>query len=310
MNIYNLYRYFWDYAFENTEKIKPNHIAIYSFAVEHCNRLGWKTKFGFPTSMVLDATGIKSYSVFKKTFDELVDFGFFKVIEYSKNQYSSNIIALKENDKALYKALDKAQTKHYTKHEQSTIQSNDTINKLLNIEHINIELINNNIDLISLNLEKWILQELEENSNPILRRPKIEEFVDFFKSNGYTELSAENAWHYYVENNWKDKSGKQVKNWKIKVRNNWFKPYNKSEEETKPQQQPKTKQLPISKLLRRDFETNAQYLLEIKRRGEFPDIFDFSLSQDLREGKSEETILIEEHEMKLKHPKGLNYEGF
>ena len=309
MNIYNLYRYFWDYAFENTEKIKPNHIAIYSFAVEHCNRLGWKTKFGFPTSMVLDATGIKSYSVFKKTFDELVDFGFFKVIEYSKNQYSSNIIALKENDKALYKALDKAQTKHYTKHEQSTIQSNDTINKLLNIEHINIELINNNIDLISLNLGKWILQELEENSNPILRRPKIEEFVDFFKSNGYSELAAETAWHYYVEKNWKDMAGKKVKNWKIKVRNNWFKPYNKPEEEIKTQQ-PKTKQLPISKLLRRDFETNAKYLLEIKRRGEFPDIFDFSLSQDLREGKSEETILIEEHEMKLKHPKGLNYEGF
>ena len=306
---YDLSRDWFDFCYENPEKICPSHTALYFFAIEHCNRLGWKPKFGLPTEMTKEAIGIKSTHTYIKIFNDLVEFGFFKLIEKSKNQYSSNIIALSKNDKALYKALDKAQTKHYTKHEQSTIQSNDTINKLLNIEHINIELINNNIDLISLNLEKWILQELEENSNPILRRPKIEEFVDFFKSNGYTELSAENAWHYYVENNWKDKSGKQVKNWKIKVRNNWFKPYNKSEEETKPQQQ-KPKELPISKLLRRDFETNAKYLLEIKRRGEFPDIFDFSLSQDLREGKSEETILIEEHEMKLKHPKGLNYEGF
>ena len=74
MNIYDLSRNFFNFSFENPEKIKPNHIAIYFFAVEHCNRLGWKQKFGFPTSMVLEATGIKSYSVYKKTFDELVKF--------------------------------------------------------------------------------------------------------------------------------------------------------------------------------------------------------------------------------------------
>ena len=116
MNIYDLSRNFFNFSFENPEKIKPNHIAIYFFAVEHCNRLGWKQKFGFPTSMVLEATGIKSYSVYKKTFDELVEYNFFTVIEYSKNQYSSNIIALKENYKAHDKALDKALIKHTSKH--------------------------------------------------------------------------------------------------------------------------------------------------------------------------------------------------
>lgn len=129
MDIYKLYRNFWDYAFDNPEKIKPNHVAIYSFAIEHCNRLGWKQKFGFPTSMVLEATGIKSYSVYKKTFDDLVDYGFINVIEYSKNQYSSNIIALKENNKANDKALDKALTKHTPKQSQSTHQSTYSINK-------------------------------------------------------------------------------------------------------------------------------------------------------------------------------------
>ena len=135
MDIFKLNRYFWDYAFNNPEKIKPNHCAIYYFALEHCNRLGWKQKFGFPTSMVLEATGIKSYSVYKKTFDDLVDFGLFEVIEYSKNQYSSNIIALKENYKALDKALDKAFIKHGTKQVKSTQQSNDSIDKQLTINN-------------------------------------------------------------------------------------------------------------------------------------------------------------------------------
>ena len=137
MDIFKLYRNFWDFCFENPEKIKPNDIAIFSFAIEHCNRLGWKKKFGFPASMVMDATGIKSYSVYKKHLDNLVSCGFILMIEYSKNQYSSNIIALEENykanNKANNKALDKAIIKHSTKQSESTIQSTvqsiDSINK-------------------------------------------------------------------------------------------------------------------------------------------------------------------------------------
>jgi hypothetical protein len=127
MDIFKLYRNFWDFAFANPEKVKPNHIAIYSFAIEHCNRLGWKEKFGLPASMVLEATGIKSYATYKKAFDDLVEFGFLKVVEYSKNQYSSNIIALSNFDKANAKALDKALSKHMRKHFQSTCESNDSI---------------------------------------------------------------------------------------------------------------------------------------------------------------------------------------
>ena len=147
MDIFKLYRYFWDFAFSNPELIKPNHCAVYSFSIEHCNRLGWKAKFGFPSSMAMEATGIKSYSVYKKTFDDLVEYGFFTVIQYSKNQYSSNIIALKENYKALDKALDKALTTHLIKHDtkqsESTVQSIDSIIKPTNKKPINLKPINN-----------------------------------------------------------------------------------------------------------------------------------------------------------------------
>ncbi len=127
LSIYDLMKSWFDFCFENPEKINPSHSALYFFALSHCNRLGWKSKFGLPTTMTMEAIGIKSYNTYIKTFNELSVFGFIKIIEKSKNQYSSNIIALSKFDKALDKALDKATIKHLTKQGESTQQSNDSI---------------------------------------------------------------------------------------------------------------------------------------------------------------------------------------
>ena len=181
MDIYKLYRNFWDYAFNNPEKIKPNHVAIYSFAIEHCNRLGWKPKFGFPTSMVLEATGIKSYSVFKKTFDDLVAYGFIEAIEYSKNQYSSNIIALKENYKAHNKALDKAIIKHMTKQVESTIQSIDSIDKPITNKQLNKDISKTTLE----DCEKLFLDKTAFNWTDSFARKEAEKFYNFYCSNGW-----------------------------------------------------------------------------------------------------------------------------
>lgn len=129
MNSYELSRQIFDWGFENPEKITPTHIALYFFCIEHCNRLGWKEKFGLPTTMVKEAIGIKSYNTYIKTLNDLVEWGFITMIEKSKNQYSSNIIALSKFDKALNKALDKALIKHTSKQSESTVQSIDSINK-------------------------------------------------------------------------------------------------------------------------------------------------------------------------------------
>lgn len=125
MNSYELSRVWFNFCFDNPEKINPNHSAIYFFAVEHCNRLGWKDKFGFPSQMAMEAVGIKNWRTYSKALTELVDFGFIIMVETSKNQYSSNIISLKsayvKNTKAPTKALDKALQKHSTKQGQSTV---------------------------------------------------------------------------------------------------------------------------------------------------------------------------------------------
>lgn len=142
MNSYELSRIFFDWAYENPDLVKPNHIALYFFAIEHCNRLGWKQKFGLPSGMAKEAIGIRSYNTYINTLKDLIKFGFIELIEESKNQYSSTIItitkptkkaksAISKNDKALDKAFIKHDTKQIVKQSESTVQSIDSINKPL-----------------------------------------------------------------------------------------------------------------------------------------------------------------------------------
>jgi len=129
MNGYELSRAWFDFCFDNPEKINPNHTAIYFFAIEHCNRLGWKEKFGFPTQMSMDALGIKKHQTYIKYFNDLCEWGFFKLIQKSTNQYSANIICLQNAMPNNSKALDKAIITHTAKQTQSNGQSNSSIDK-------------------------------------------------------------------------------------------------------------------------------------------------------------------------------------
>lgn len=155
MNIYELSRCFWNWSFENPDLVKPNHSAMFFFAIEHCNRLGWKEKFGFPTTMVMDAIGIKSYNTFIATLNDLVKWGFISMIERSKNQYSANIIAISKFNEANDKALDEALLKHLTKQSESTIQST-----VQSIDSIDIQTYNTtNLQTYNVLLEKEPKQE-------------------------------------------------------------------------------------------------------------------------------------------------------
>jgi hypothetical protein len=142
MNSYELSRAWFDWCFENPEKISPNHTAMYFFIIEHCNRLGWKEKFGLPMEMTKDAIGIKNYKTYSKTFNDLVEFGFIKVYQKSKNQYSADIIALVKNTKAPTKALTKATLKHSEKQVQSIVgidkPNNLITNKSLPTENVGV----------------------------------------------------------------------------------------------------------------------------------------------------------------------------
>ncbi len=185
MNGYDLSRKWFDWSFENPERINPNHTALYFFIIEHCNRLGWKEKFGLPTTMAKEAIGIRSYNTYINTLNDLVEFGFINLIEKSKNQYSSNIVALSNFDKAPDKALDKALIKHGTKQREST----DSINKQETKEQIYI--------------------------------PEFTEFLQFAieQISNIDKDEVKLKYESWKVNNWKDGNNKQIKNWKTKLLN-------------------------------------------------------------------------------------------
>ena len=182
MNGYDLSKKWFDFCFVNPEKVKPIHTALYFFAVEHCNRLGWKEKFGLPTEMCKEALGVRSWHTYISAFNDIVDWGFFILIERSKNQYSSNIIALSNFDEAIDEAYIKALTKHASKQHQSTHQSNDSINKLVNYITNNYE----HIEPRFAKLEKLIHDFVEESDKP----PKFDfrkSFLDLGVSEQYLD---------------------------------------------------------------------------------------------------------------------------
>ena len=75
--------------------------------------------------MVKDAIGIRNFRTYTNTLNDLVEWGFIIMIEKSKNQYSSNIIAIVKNAKAHTiaptKALDKAMQKQLQKQSNSIV---------------------------------------------------------------------------------------------------------------------------------------------------------------------------------------------
>jgi hypothetical protein len=125
MNGYNLLRAWYNFKFDNPAKAKAIHSDMYCYLIDLWNRLGQKDEFGLPTSVTMEALGIGSYNTYKKTLNDLIEFGFIRLVVESKNQHQSKIVALSNIDKATDKPLDKA-------HIKATDKATDTINKQYN----------------------------------------------------------------------------------------------------------------------------------------------------------------------------------
>jgi len=144
MNGYQLTRNWYNYKFENPDKVRHVHSDMYFYIVDLWNRLGQKEKIGLPTSFTMNALGIGSYNTYKKALKELIDFGFIREISESRNQYQSRIIALSINDKATNKALDSALSINDKATDETPDEATDSI-----IEQKNNRTINNNSIVIS-----------------------------------------------------------------------------------------------------------------------------------------------------------------
>ena len=225
LNGYDLSRSWFDFAFENPDKISPNHAALFFFAIENCNRLGWKKQFGLPATMAMEAIGIRSYNTYKKVFDDLVEWGFFKLVQKSKNQYSSNVIALSIFEGAIDKALDKALTKHITKHPTKQSEYNKTIEQINKETHIgeNEKNWKNDFDTYIEEM-RTARKELFENTEWLEKQQSFNPGVDIKKS---IDKSCVNYWA--TEAGWKNKKRKQIKtvDWKATFANAISSPQNR-----------------------------------------------------------------------------------
>lgn len=207
MNGYELSKMFFDFSFENPEKVRPAHVAVYFFAIEHCNRLGWKEKFGFPTTMAMEAIGIKSYTTYKQIFDDLVKWDFFTIVERSRNQFSSNIIALSKFNKATAKATSKARDNALVNHSvkqpcitsESTSQSTVSINKPLTTNHKP-----QTTNSVKEHTPRFISPTIEEIKTYCLQNNKnvdAERFFNFYESKGWmVGKSKMKNWHAALAN--------------------------------------------------------------------------------------------------------------
>lgn len=133
MTGYDLSRQWFDFAFENSDKVSGNHTALYWWSIELNNRLGWVKKFAIPTDVAMAACGIKSYKTYGKIFDDLAEWGFFEIHQRSKNQFTSNVIALvffTEAEPKQYQSIDQSIANAVERQSSSTV----SINKLINLE--------------------------------------------------------------------------------------------------------------------------------------------------------------------------------
>ncbi len=134
-----------------------------------------------------------------------------------KNQYSANIIAISNFDKALDKALDKANAKHLTKHLCSTIQSTCDIHKTINNKQLTI---NNKQG----GLEKIPNSAQDGEKNKKVYKPSLNEISDYFKEKNISGTEAEIFLDHYESNGWMVGKAK-MQDWKAAVRN-WIRNIN------------------------------------------------------------------------------------
>lgn len=155
--------------------------------------------------------------------------------EFTKQDLLNSLSDLKE--KLVSDGKKKLFIKDFLKHQmklplkRGNVEDEQIILKLTsNLQRFNnapeiLEILNNVVEEIKSEPKKKRTTAKRE-SIPFIK-PTLQEFIDYFLENGFSEDLATRAWKSYDSNDWHDSVGKPVKNWKQKCQNNWFRPENK-----------------------------------------------------------------------------------
>jgi len=130
MDWYSLSRKIFDFAFEHKE-CGVYHVAIFNWACELNNRLGWKKEFWMPTCDICDGLSIWNKHTYLKALRDLEKWWFIKIIQESKNQFTATIIEICRinKDTATTTALDTALAQQGTRYWHAIAPIDKPINK-------------------------------------------------------------------------------------------------------------------------------------------------------------------------------------
>jgi hypothetical protein len=171
--------------------------------VYHWNKLSQKEKFGLPSAVTMEATGIRNYKTYRKCLNDLAEFGFITIVQQAINQYQAVVVAWGKNTKAQTEALPEALTKAQTEA----------------LPHI-VELNNN---------------RTKEQKNISAKKqfvpPTFDEVEAYFIEQGANLDNLERCYYYYADANWHNRDGKKVVDWKRTIKNNWILKNKKNEQE-------------------------------------------------------------------------------
>lgn len=109
LTAFELTRNWFDFAFENPEKVNVMQTALFMWLIEANNRTGWAMKFAFNTEDACFATGVSNRKTVWKALNELVENGFVVMVYKSSHKHKPTVISLmselKETDGSLDNAL-------------------------------------------------------------------------------------------------------------------------------------------------------------------------------------------------------------
>lgn len=115
MNGYQLTDAWFEFRFQHPDEVSHAHTELYFYLVYHWNKLSQKEKFGLPSAVTMEATGIRNYKTYRNALRDLARFGFIEIVQESVNQHQAMIVAWGKNTKALTETLPEALTKAVTK---------------------------------------------------------------------------------------------------------------------------------------------------------------------------------------------------
>jgi hypothetical protein len=199
MNGYQLTDAWFEFRFQHPEKVNHAHTELYFYLVYHWNKLSQKEKFGLPSAITMEATGIKNYKTYSKCLKDLVEFGFIRIVQEAINQHQAVVVAWGKNTKADTEALTEALTKAQS-------EALTHIGELSNYR------------------TKELKKESGEKKVKERRKfiaPSVDEVRAYFEEKAYPLDLVQQVYSHYADADWTKANGGKVIDWKRTISNNW-----------------------------------------------------------------------------------------